>query len=73
MKSRTLTVMVEKTDEGLFVARISELPDFEVKAKTMEELLESVRKNIMLYLQMINPGEKFVSISEFTASREAKA
>jgi predicted RNase H-like HicB family nuclease len=74
-KKRTLTVLVEKNDdEGVYIARISQLPGFEVKAETMEGLLESVRKNIMMYLQIAYPDEKLLAGSEFLATdREAKA
>ncbi len=59
---RTLTVIVERDEEGWFVGSVPELPGCHTQAKTLDELMERVKEAIELYLEVepdILQKEKF--------------
>jgi len=49
---REFTVIIEKDEEGYFVAEVPELPGCHTQAKSMDELLERTREAIALCLEV---------------------
>lgn len=45
------SVLIERDEDGFFVASVPQLPGCHTQAKTMDELLERIREAIMLYLE----------------------
>ena len=52
MKKREFKVIVERDEDGLFVASVPALPGCHTQGKTMEELQENVRDVIALCLDI---------------------
>jgi len=52
LMKRTLTVIVERDEEGWFVGSVPELPGCHTQAKTLDELMERVKEAIELYLEV---------------------
>jgi len=49
---REFTVMIEKDEDGYYVASVVELPGCHTQAKSLDELMERVREAIELYLEV---------------------
>ncbi len=49
---KTLTVIVERDEEGWYVGSVPELPGCHTQAKTLDELMERVKEAIELYLEV---------------------
>ena len=47
---RTFKVVVERDEEGWFVASVPELPGCHTQGKSLEEALERVREAILVWL-----------------------
>jgi predicted RNase H-like HicB family nuclease len=58
---KIFSVLVEKDEDGYLIATVPTLPGCHTKAKSMDEILESVKEAIEAYLE----AEKDVDISEF--------
>jgi predicted RNase H-like HicB family nuclease len=58
---RKFVVLVEKDDDGYYVASVPTLPGCHTQARSLEELLERVKEAIEAYLE----AEKDTEISEF--------
>jgi len=48
---REFTVVIERDEEGYYVASVPELPGCHTQAKTVEELMERIKEAIILYLE----------------------
>jgi len=48
---REFTVVIERGEEGYYVASVPELPGCHTQAKTIEELMERIKEAIILYLE----------------------
>ena len=49
---REFTVMIEKDEDGYYVASVVELPGCHTQAKSLDELMERVREAIEFYLEV---------------------
>ena len=52
LMKKTLTVIVEKDEEGWFVGSVPELPGCHTQAKTLDGLMERIKEAIELYLEV---------------------
>jgi len=48
-------VVIEKDEDGYYVASVPELPGCHTQAKTLDELIERVREAVELYLEVEGP------------------
>ncbi|MEM0038942.1 MAG: type II toxin-antitoxin system HicB family antitoxin [Thermofilum sp.] len=66
MRSLRFSVVIEKDEDGYYVAYVPELPGCHTQAKTLDELLERVKEAIELYLEVegssVEMGRELVSI-----------
>ncbi len=60
---RTFDVVIEKDEDGYFVASIPELPGCHTQAKSLDELMKNIREAAELYLEVKH--EKFEDNIEF--------
>ena len=58
---RKFGVLVEKDDDGYYVASVPTLPGCHTQARSLDELLERIKESIEAYLK----AEKNIDISEF--------
>jgi predicted RNase H-like HicB family nuclease len=49
------SVVIEKDEDGYYVASVSELPGCHTQAKTLDELMERIREAVELYLEVEGP------------------
>lgn len=45
-------MVIEKDEDGYYVASVPELPGCHTQAKTLDELIERVREAVELYLEV---------------------
>ena len=66
--SRKFTVVVEKDQDGVFVASVPELPGCHTQADSLKELKANIKEAIEAYLESMEkdelPTTKFVGIRE---------
>jgi len=56
-----LSVVIEKDEDGYYVAKVPSLPGCHTQARSLDELMERIKEAIELYLEV----EKDVEIGEF--------
>ena len=56
-KYKEFTIVIEKDEDGFYVATVAELPGCHTQAKTLEELMERVKEAIQLYLEAVGMPE----------------
>ncbi|RLI83085.1 type II toxin-antitoxin system HicB family antitoxin [Archaeoglobales archaeon] len=56
-----LSVVIEKDEDGYYVAKVPSLPGCHTQARSLDELMERVKEAIELYLEV----EKDIEIGEF--------
>ena len=67
MKKYNLTILIEKDEDGIYVASVPALKGCYTQAKTVEELMPRVREAIELYLEDENeeiPQNEFIGIQQ---------
>ena len=47
---REYTIIIEKDEDGYYVASVAELPGCHTQAKTLNQLLERIKEAIQLYI-----------------------
>jgi predicted RNase H-like HicB family nuclease len=52
VRSLSFTVVIEKDEDGYYVAYVPELPGCHTQAKTLDELLERIKEAVELYLEV---------------------
>ena len=60
-----LSVVIERDEDGYYVASVPELPGCYTQARTLDELMERVREAVELYLEVEGPvaeGRELVGI-----------
>jgi len=50
------SVVIEKDEDGYYVASVPELPGCHTQAKTLDELMERAREAVGLYLEVEGPA-----------------
>ena len=66
---RKFGVLVEKDEDGYYVASVPTLPGCHTQARSMDELLERIKEAIEAYLE----AEKDIEISEFIGVQVVEA
>jgi predicted RNase H-like HicB family nuclease len=66
---RKFGVLVEKDEDGYYVASVPMLPGCHTQAKSMDDLLERIKEAIEAYLE----AEKDIEISEFVGVQVVEA
>jgi predicted RNase H-like HicB family nuclease len=66
---RKFGVLVEKDEDGYYVASVPTLPGCHTQAKSMDDLLERIKEAIEAYLL----AEKDIDISEFIGVQVVEA
>lgn len=64
---KLITYIIEKDEDGIFVASVPELPGCHTQAKTLDELEKRIKEAIELYLEANNfqtYESKFVGIQQ---------
>lgn len=61
---KTLTVIVQRDEEGWYVGSVPELPGCYTQAKTLDGLMERIKEAIELYLE-VEPDILQKEISQF--------
>jgi predicted RNase H-like HicB family nuclease len=64
---RAYSVIIEKDEDGYFVATVPELPGCHSQAKSLDELSQRIKEAIALYLEVTKdatPGLHFVGIQQ---------
>ena len=46
-----LTILIERDEDGYYVASVAELPGCHTQARTIDELMERIREAITAYLE----------------------
>lgn len=49
---RGLDVLIERDEDGFYVASVPELPGCHTQAKTLDELMKRIREAVSLYLEV---------------------
>ena len=60
-----LSVVIERDEDGYYVASVPELPGCYTQARTLDELMERVREAVELYLEVegsVAEGRELVGI-----------
>jgi predicted RNase H-like HicB family nuclease len=68
MKKR-FSVLVEKDEDGYYVATVPTLPGCHTQARSMDQLLDRIKEAIEAYLE----SEKDIEISEFVGVQVVEA
>lgn len=69
--SREFSVVIERDDEGYYVASVPALPGCHTQARSLDELMERVREAIALCLEVeadTTGGLEFVGVQRVTIS-----
>lgn len=70
--SHEFNVVVERDEDGVFVATVPALPGCHTQAQTMSELMERIREAIALHLEVENdtppPKLEFVGVERVTVA-----
>lgn len=61
---REYTIIIEKDEDGYYVASVAELPGCHTQAKTLDQVLERIKEAIQLYIETI--GTPKVEIRKIT-------
>jgi predicted RNase H-like HicB family nuclease len=49
---REFNVIIEKDEEGYYIASVPELPGCHTQARSLDKLMERIREAILLYLEV---------------------
>ena len=66
---REFSVVVERDDEGYYVASVPELPGCHTQARSLDKLMQRVREAIMLCLEVerdVPTGTEFIGVQRVT-------
>ncbi|MBY0527203.1 MAG: type II toxin-antitoxin system HicB family antitoxin [Gemmataceae bacterium] len=69
--SREFSVVIERDEEGFFVASVPSLPGCHTQARSLDELMDRVREAIALCLKVeteTTHGLEFVGVQRVTVS-----
>jgi predicted RNase H-like HicB family nuclease len=55
VKFLKFSVVIEKDEDGYYVASVPELPGCHTQSKTLDELLERIKEAVELYLEVKGP------------------
>lgn len=63
---RTFNVVVERDEDGYYVASVVELPGCHTQSKSLDQLTRRIREAIEGYLEVARPGDRpeFVGVQQ---------
>ncbi|OGS37842.1 MAG: hypothetical protein A2551_00320 [Elusimicrobia bacterium RIFOXYD2_FULL_34_30] len=64
------TVLIEKDEDGILIAKVPDLPGCHTQAKTMTELLKRIREAIELCLEVKKLHHEKISPVEFVGVQQ---
>ena len=66
VEERVFNVLVERDEDGYYVASVVELPGCHTQAKTLDQLTRRIREAVEAYLQVAKPkhGPEFVGVQQ---------
>lgn len=67
MKKYSFTVLLEKDEDGVYVASVPALPGCHTQAMTLEEIYPRIREAIELYLEVLKediPQNEFIGVQQ---------
>lgn len=64
------TVLIEQDEDGIFVAKVPDLPGCHTQAKDMPSLLERIREAIALYLEARKKENKPINQMKFVGVQQ---
>jgi len=70
MKQREFTVIIEKGEDGYYIATVPELKGCHTQGRTLDELIENIKEAILLCLEV--EGEESVPELEFVGIQRVK-
>ncbi len=65
MKMYKLSVLIEKDEDNMYVAKVPDLPGCHSQAKNMQELMKRIKEAIQLCLEVKKHDKTRIDISEF--------
>lgn len=67
IQEKIFNVIVERDEDGYYVASVVELPGCHTQTRTLDQLNERVREAIEGYLQVSGPehGSEFIGVRQF--------
>jgi len=63
-KSKQFRVVVEKDEDGIFVASVPALPGCHTQAKSYEQVIERIKEAIKLYLEVLRDKHQLDNVIE---------
>jgi len=69
---RKFTILIEKDEDGILMAKVPDLSGCHTQAKTMPELLKRVKEAIELCLEVKKIHHEKLSYSEFVGVQQLK-
>ncbi|OGF47200.1 MAG: hypothetical protein A2452_10010 [Candidatus Firestonebacteria bacterium RIFOXYC2_FULL_39_67] len=72
MKMYKLSVLIEKDEDNMYVAKVPDLPGCHSQAKTIQELLKRIQEAIQLCLEVKKHDKSVVNISEFVGVQQVE-
>ncbi len=67
---KTFEVVIEKDEDGIYVASVPELPGCHTQADTLKELEENIKEAIEAYLESLGDDEK--PVTKFIKTQKIK-
>ena len=52
VKSLNYTVLIEQDEDGIYIAKVPDIPDCYTQGKTVEQAMERMRKAIQVWLEI---------------------
>ena len=71
LKKFNFTILIEKDEDGLYIASVPALRGCHTQAKTVEELLPRIKEAIELYLEVNNSkvtANEFIGVQQIEIS-----
>lgn len=71
MKKYNITILIEKDEDGVFVASVPALPGCHTQAPTLEEIYPRIREAIELCLEVKHeeiPQNEFIGVQQLEVS-----
>ena len=72
MKTYKFSVLIEKDEDGLLIAKVPDLPGCHTQAKTMPELIKRVQAAVRLYLEVKKAEKETVHSYEFVGFQQVE-
>lgn len=72
MKMYKLSVLIEKDEDNMYVAKVPDLPGCHSQAKTVQELLKRIQEAIQLCLEVKKHDKSNVNVSEFVGVQQVE-